>query len=265
MSSYLTAEQHQQLLRDLNPKRIGKDGKGFSHLQAWDCRAHMNRIFGFARWDEETPEMHLLFDTESEGNGKTRYTVAYKALVVVRVRAEDGTHLATYSEWAIGDSTNNPSHADAHDMAVKTAQSQAFKRCLVNLGTQWGLSLYSAGASRDVVGRTLIGPEGGVSDADAPVDTHITEPVIAEDAPPPEPAPDPREHNVEPEPDDKSAQVDAFVALVEQGPPEGTALVRWHAKLLARATAERLLNEEAPGGVTVKTFIDLARDSRRAS
>jgi hypothetical protein len=152
MSSYLTAEQHQQLLRDLNPKRIGKDGKGFSHLQAWDCRAHMNRIFGFARWDEETPEMHLLFDTESEGNGKTRYTVAYKALVVVRVRAED-----------------------------------------------------------------------------------------------------------------KSAQVDAFVALVEQGPPEGTALVRWHAKLLARATAERLLNEEAPGGVTVKTFIDLARDQRKAS
>jgi hypothetical protein len=202
MSSYLTAEQHQQLLRDLNPKRIGKDGKGFSHLQAWDCRAHMNRIFGFARWDEETPEMHLLFDTESEGNGKTRYTVAYKALVVVRVRAEDGTPLATYSEWAIGD---------------------------------------------------------------VPVDTHITEPVIAEDAPPPEPAPDPREHNVEPEPADKTAQVDAFVALVEQGPPEGTALVRWHAKLLARATAERLLNEEAPGGVTVKTFIDLARDQRKTS
>lgn len=175
MNSYLTPQQHAQLLRDLNPKRIGKDGKGFAHLQAWDCRAHMNRIFGFGRWDEETPEMILLFDTESEGNGKTRYTVAYKALVVVRVRAEDGTHLATYSEWAIGDSTNNPSHADAHDMAVKTAQSQAFKRCLVNLGTQWGLSLYQQGGSKDVVGRTLVGPTETVEveQVDAHVD-HVT-------------------------------------------------------------------------------------------
>ena len=189
--TYLSAEQHAQLLKDLNPVRVGKDGKNFAHLQAWDCRAHMNRIFGFGRWDEETLEMALLFDTESEGNGKVRWTVAYKALVLVRVRAADGTLLATYSEWAVGDSTNNPSHADAHDMAVKTAQSQAFKRCLVNLGSQWGLSLYSKGATKDVVGRTLVGPDTGEVVEVTSVDEHVTE-VAPEFPEPVEPAADPR-------------------------------------------------------------------------
>ena len=40
-------------------------------------------------------------------------------------------------------------------MAVKTAESDALKRAAINLGTQFGLSLYADGATRDVVGKTL--------------------------------------------------------------------------------------------------------------
>ena len=40
-------------------------------------------------------------------------------------------------------------------MAVKTAESDAFKRAAINLGDQFGLSLYNNGSLKPVVGRTL--------------------------------------------------------------------------------------------------------------
>ena len=42
-------------------------------------------------------------------------------------------------------------------MAVKTAESDALKRAAINLGTQFGLSLYNNGSLKDVVGATLEG------------------------------------------------------------------------------------------------------------
>ena len=40
-------------------------------------------------------------------------------------------------------------------MAVKTAESDALKRAAINLGTQFGLSLYQNGSLRDVIIQTL--------------------------------------------------------------------------------------------------------------
>jgi hypothetical protein len=45
-------------------------------------------------------------------------------------------------------------------MAIKTAESDAIKRAAINLGTQFGLSLYNNGSLRDVVVQTLSGPKG---------------------------------------------------------------------------------------------------------
>jgi hypothetical protein len=61
---------------------------------------------------------------------------------------------ASYTEWAAGDATN-PTLADAHDQAIKTAESQAFKRCAVNLGDQFGLSLYKNGSTAASVGEVI--------------------------------------------------------------------------------------------------------------
>jgi hypothetical protein len=36
-------------------------------------------------------------------------------------------------------------------MAIKTAESDAIKRAAINLGTQFGLSLYNNGSTKDVV------------------------------------------------------------------------------------------------------------------
>jgi len=49
----LRKNQTEQLLKGINPSRVGKDGKGFAHLEAWDVRAHLIRIFGFANWSAE--------------------------------------------------------------------------------------------------------------------------------------------------------------------------------------------------------------------
>lgn len=151
--------QLEQLLKPINPTRVGKDGKGFSHLEAWDVRAHLNRVFGFLNWSAELTDLQLVFETESARDGKARWTVCYRATVKLTVFAEHGFNVATYTEAAAGDSQNNPSRADAHDMAIKTAESQAFKRAAVNLGDQFGLSLYKDGTTSAVVRDTLIKPQ----------------------------------------------------------------------------------------------------------
>lgn len=150
----LRANQIEQLLKGINPSRVGKDGKGFAHLEAWDVRAHLIRIFGFAKWSQELIELEQIFETSVEKDGKTRWTVAYRATVRLTIFTGD-LEDAIYTEAAVGDSQNNPSRADAHDMAIKTAESQAFKRCAINLGDQFGLSLYNAGGTGSVVRAVL--------------------------------------------------------------------------------------------------------------
>jgi len=150
----LRKNQTDQLLKGINPSRVGKDGKGFAHLEAWDVRAHLIRIFGFANWSAELIEMEPIFETSIEKDGKTRWTVAYRATMRLTIFT-GGMEDAVYTEAAVGDSTNNPSRADAHDMAIKTAESQAFKRCAINLGDQFGLSLYNNGGTGSVVRAVL--------------------------------------------------------------------------------------------------------------
>jgi len=150
----LRKNQTDQLLKGINPSRVGKDGKGFAHLEAWDVRAHLIRIFGFANWSAELVDMEPIFETCTEKDGKTRWTVAYRATMRLTIFT-GGMEDAVYTEAAVGDSQNNPNRADAHDMAIKTAESQAFKRCAINLGDQFGLSLYNNGGTGSVVRAVL--------------------------------------------------------------------------------------------------------------
>jgi recombination DNA repair RAD52 pathway protein len=152
----LTSEQVAELLKPIDKSRVSRDGKGFSHLEIWDVRRTMNRIFGFATWSARVEAMELISEREVTGkDGKTRWNVIYRAKCTLQLGDTFGDG-ASYTEWAAGDATN-PTLADAHDLAIKTAESQALKRCAVNLGDQFGLSLYRNGSTeatvRDVVGR----------------------------------------------------------------------------------------------------------------
>lgn len=134
---------------------------GASHVEAWDIRAHLNRIFGFGRWSSDVTDMRLLYEDKIEDtNEQTKWRCGYMATLRLRVCAPDGTLLASYTECAAGDtfgSMPDSKRAEAHDQAIKTAESQALKRCATNLGTQFGLSLYDNGRYTDVVRKVLVG------------------------------------------------------------------------------------------------------------
>lgn len=173
-ASYLTPTQIEQLLKPINARRVSKDGKGFSHVEAYDVRAHLTRIFGFGRWSEEVIEQVVAFEDSHQDGSKTKWNVGYRTVVKLTVNAPDGTVLATYTEGAFGDVSNYPSRGDAHDMALKTSQSQALKRCAVNLGDQFGLSLYNRGSTVELVKVSLVGPAVPTEEAES-VDEHIEE------------------------------------------------------------------------------------------
>jgi hypothetical protein len=180
----LNEQQRQFLLGDLQGFRVSQraigGGRHASYLEAYDVRRHLIRLFGFGNFDICTVHVECVVDRpvgkDSEGN-PNRWTVSYLATLrlVVRVRNES----ATYDGSAVGTSSNQPDLGQAHDHALKTAESDALKRAAINLGTQFGLSLYQNGSLQDIVGRTL--------DVDQPADTVAEEPVVPEDQTPEQP------------------------------------------------------------------------------
>jgi recombination DNA repair RAD52 pathway protein len=146
----LNEQQYEQLLKPLNESRVakrGQAGRQLSYLEAWDVKAHLIRIFGFGGWSADVLESALAFE---EKNEKGQWNVGYKVMLRLIVPALD----CTYTEAAVGSATL-PQRGEAHDMAIKTAESDALKRAAINLGTQFGLSLYNNGSLRDVVVQTL--------------------------------------------------------------------------------------------------------------
>lgn len=173
MQNRLTQAQHETLMKPLNATRVAKrsqSGKQLSYLESWDVRAHLIRVFGFGNFDVVLVDQNLVGVREYEAKtGKTAMVeVSWFAKVMLTVRAEDGTTLCSYSDASVG-STAGPATmiGEHHDNAIKTAASDALKRCAMNLGTQFGLSLYDNGRTTDVVKGTLVKPDGVVT---APTD-----------------------------------------------------------------------------------------------
>ena len=155
--SYLNTSQHDQLLRGVHPSRV-HNLKGLSYMEAYDIRAHLNRVFGFGRWSADVLSMEPLFERfHKNSKNVDAVSVGYRAGLTLSVCAPDGELLATYTEYAAGAASGFPvaKQADAHDMAIKTAESQALKRAAINLGDQFGLSLYQKGSRNPIVMRTL--------------------------------------------------------------------------------------------------------------
>ena len=146
--------QRSALLKGINERRVAKrnqSGMTLSYLEAWDVKAHLIRIFGFGGWSWSVTTAELAFEDKTE---KGQWTVGYRVIGVLTVPALD----CTYAEAAVG-SSNNPQRGEAHDMAIKTAESDALKRAAINLGDQFGLSLYNSGKIAPVVIETLSGGE----------------------------------------------------------------------------------------------------------
>ncbi|MGW3144892.1 Rad52/Rad22 family DNA repair protein [Streptomyces sp. NPDC001177] len=150
----LTEQQVGFLLQPINGNRV-RNLRGMSHLEAWDVRRQLIRIFGFEGFTVETLSLDLVAEREAKTGERSRWTIVYRAQVRLTVKDADGHPIAMFEDAAAGDAINQPSLGDAHDLAMKTALSQALKRCAVNLGDQFGLSLYNDGSRDAVVMRSL--------------------------------------------------------------------------------------------------------------
>ena len=152
----LTSEQMDVLLAAIKPHRV-KILDGNSHVEGYDVRAMLIRVFGFGGFDEVSVEPPvLLYDLETETkNGKPAHKVAYRAHRRLVIRDAEGNE-ATYEASAVGESIMPDfKRGDGHDMAVKTAETQALKRCVTNLGDQFGLSLYNGGSLNALVKKVV--------------------------------------------------------------------------------------------------------------
>jgi recombination DNA repair RAD52 pathway protein len=151
----LTNAQTEQLLKGINPNRVasrrGGGGKSLAYVEAFDIKAHMIRIFGFAEWSWDVLACDLVFADKGERN----WEVGYRVIGRLTIHATG----ATYTEAAVG-IASLPSVGEAHDMACKTGESDAFKRAAINLGDQFGLSLYKNGQTAPVVIATVGASDG---------------------------------------------------------------------------------------------------------
>lgn len=171
---YLTPKQYDTLLRPLNAQRIEQrivSGQKLSYLSQQDVRSHLTRILGFARWSGETVSTELMFaDPVVMRNEKEGWYCAHRVTYTLTICAPSGMPLARYTESAIAGNTQPEKH-EAMDMSLKSATSDAMKRCAINLGDQFGLSLYNKGSVGAIVRGSLVQPtvdgrDGGRRDAE---------------------------------------------------------------------------------------------------
>jgi recombination DNA repair RAD52 pathway protein len=160
MPAEFNDEQIAVLLRPLKAGRVSQI-QGNSYLEAWDVRAHLIRLFGFGGFDLLTHSCDLVYQRDKEIGSDKRpgWEVVYKAHVELTVAGDPMIGRGgecRYSEYAIGSATGATGLGDLHDNAAKSAVSGAVKRCAINLGTQFGLSLYDNGNLNDVI-RTIVG------------------------------------------------------------------------------------------------------------
>lgn len=153
----LTPQQMAKLTAPLAASRVserpGGGGSKLAYLEAWDVKAMLIRVFGFANFSADVIESDINRIIPDKDNDK-RFTVLAKATVRLTIHATG----ATYTETAASSQTGTQGIGEVADFALKTAESDALKRAAIYLGTQFGLSLYQDGAKTDVI-RYVLDPE----------------------------------------------------------------------------------------------------------
>lgn len=139
-----TADQNAELKAPLNKAKVEtrqQAGQTLSYLTAWHVIAEANRVFGFAEWDRETVDLRQLGEPRLV-DGKNR--VGYSARVRITVRAGDTVVVREGCGFGSGIDRDVD---QAHESAIKEAESDAMKRGLMTFGNAFGLALYDKSQS----------------------------------------------------------------------------------------------------------------------
>ena len=134
----LSDTQIRQLKAKLDPKHVKmrrSNGVDLHYVEGWHAIAEANRIFGFDAWDRMTLTTDCLW---SSASGEL-YGAAYIAKVRICVRVGEAT--VTRDGSGSGEA-KAPTRGQAHDFALKAAETDATKRALATFGNPFGLALY---------------------------------------------------------------------------------------------------------------------------
>ncbi len=125
-------------------------GLTLSYIEGWHAIAEANRIFGHDRWDRQTMTIKCVW----EGPWQGRYACSYIARVRVKVRTAD---MEICREGCGSGHGRGNSPGEAHESAIKEAETDAMKRALITFGNPFGLALYDK-QQHGVRGRVGKGP-----------------------------------------------------------------------------------------------------------
>ncbi len=135
-----TPEQAKALQAPLDPANIKPPprGKFGSYVDGFHIVTEANRIFGHDGWSYSITALDLCSRIETTDSGnKPQVRVGYRCTV----RVEAGG--AFREGAAVGTGMAKPENeADAHESAVKEAETDALKRALRSFGYTFGLALY---------------------------------------------------------------------------------------------------------------------------
>lgn len=124
-------------LSPANVKTRKQGGATVSYVEGWAVIAEANRIFGFDSWTRETIDIKCVAEREREiGKEKAPgWGVTYlcKARVIVDGVAREGCGAGHGIDRDLG---------QAHESAIKEAETDAMKRAFMTFGNPFGLALY---------------------------------------------------------------------------------------------------------------------------
>ena len=134
----LSDTQVRQLRAKLEAKHVRTrkaNGTDLHYVEGWHVIAEANRIFGYDAWDRRTLASHCVWG----GQSGAYHAAAYTAKVRVSVRAGDITIVREGSGTGEGRASTP---GQAHELALKGAETDATKRALATFGNPFGLALY---------------------------------------------------------------------------------------------------------------------------
>ena len=128
--------------------RQREQGRGkVAYVEGWEVVAEANRIFGFDGWQRQTIAMRCVAQSErtigargTSRDQKPGWGVTYTARVRVTVTAGGLTPLIREGSGA-GHGID-VDLGQAHESALKEAETDAMKRALMTFGNPFGLALY---------------------------------------------------------------------------------------------------------------------------
>lgn len=140
MGNILSQDQVNQLqaplARDLVKSRK-QGGRDVSYIEGWKAIEEANRIFGFDGWTGETIDIKCVSEAERSigQKGDKGFGVTY----IIKVRVMVGN---IFREGCGAGHGIDRDLGQAHESAIKEAETDAMKRALMTFGNPFGLALY---------------------------------------------------------------------------------------------------------------------------